>query len=403
MGTRRSILPLAAMTVVAVLASVGVLVAVPISSAQSAVTLPPGFAQTKVVGGLTKPIDMEFAPDGRLFIASKGGQVRIAKRDGTVATFLDISAKVTTFGERGLQALTFDPNFATNHFVYLNYTRKASATDPAHNRIVRVTADGNKAVAGSERLIFRLSKQVEETWHQGGAIDFGQDGKLYVAAGDNHTPSNAQSLSNLHGKMLRINKDGTIPTNNPFYTRASGNNRAIWALGLRNPFKFAVTPGTSSGESIIYINDVGQGTWEEINLGDSGANYGWPAYEGPDVYQGPESDAEYTPPIHAYEHGSGTDTTGCAITGGTFYNPKTVQFPSEYKGLYFFADICNGWIRVLDNPATGTTSEFATGLSPETGILSGVVDLEVRESGELYYLKKSGDKSSVHKIRYTGN
>jgi len=384
------------MTVVALLASVGVLVALPISSAQSAVTLPSGFAEAMVVGGLPKnSMDMEFAPDGRLFIATKAGEVRIVEPDGTLALFHDISAKVATKGERGLQALAFDPDFATNHYVYLNYTRKASATDPAHNRIMRVTADGNKAVAGSGRLIFRLSEQLDETWHQGGAIDFGQDGKLYVAAGDNHTPSNAQSLSNLHGKMLRINKDGTIPTENPFYTTASDNNRAIWALGLRNPFKFAVKPGTST----IFINDVGQAAWEEINLGVSGANYGWPVYEGPDVYEGPESDAEYTPPIYAYGHGS-TDSTGCAITGGTFYNPNTVQFPSRYVGLYLFADLCNGWIREYD-PETGMTSLFATGLSPETG-LQGVVDLEVRESGELYYLKR-GSTSSVHKVWYAGN
>jgi glucose/arabinose dehydrogenase len=354
------------------------------------VTLPSGFAEAMVVGGLPKnSMDMEFAPDGRLFIATKAGEVRIVEPDGTLALFHDISANVATKGERGLQALAFDPNFATDNYVYLHYTRKASATDPVHNRIMRVTADGNKAVAGSGRLIFRLSEQLDETWHQGGAIDFGQDGKLYVAAGDNHTPGNAQSLSNLHGKMLRINKDGTIPTDNPFYTTASDNNRAIWALGLRNPFKFAVKPGTST----IFINDVGQGAWEEINLGVSGANYGWP------VYEGPESDAEYTPPIYAYGHGS-TDSTGCAITGGTFYNPETVQFPSRYVGLYLFADLCNGWIREYD-PETGMTSLFATGLSPETG-LQGVVDLEVRMSGELYYLKR-GSTSSVHKVWYTGN
>src|SRR5215210_1564259 len=134
-GTRRPILPLAAMTVVALLASVTVLVALPIGAAQGAVDLPPGFAQKKVIGALTKPMDMEFAPDRRLFIATKDGKVHIAKRDGELATFLDISAQVATLGERGLQALTFDPNFATNHFVYLNYTRKATATDPAHNRI----------------------------------------------------------------------------------------------------------------------------------------------------------------------------------------------------------------------------------------------------------------------------
>ena len=371
------------------LASVVVLVALPIGSAQSAVTLPSDFAKARVVGGLPKTsMDMEFSPDGRLFIATKAGEVHIVKPDGTLAKFHDISAKVGTKGERGLQALAFDPDFDTNHYVYLHYTRKERATNPAHNRIMRVTADGNRAVEGSGRLIFRLSEQ-EYDWHQGGAIDVGQDGKLYVAAGDTRTPTTAQSLSTVHGKMLRINKHGTIPTDNPFFNTATGNNRAIWALGLRNPFKFAVNPGTST----IFINDVGQGDWEEINLAISGANYGWP------VYEGPESDAKFTPPIYAYGHGS-TNSTGCAITGGTFYNPKTVQFPSRYEGLYLFADLCNGWIKEYD-PETGMTSVFAEGLSPESGLL-GVVDLEVSKSGELYYLKR-GITSSVHKVWYTGN
>jgi glucose/arabinose dehydrogenase len=271
---RRALLPLA-LVALTMIASVGALLALPTGPAHGAATVPSDFTDSQVASGLTDPTDMEFAPDGRLFVAEQAGRVRIAKPDGTLATFLNISTKVDASGERGLQALTFDPSFSTNRYVYLHYTKKATSTTPVHNRIVRVTASGDKVVAGSERLIFRLSKQVN-TWHQGGAIDFGKDGKLYVAAGDNLTPSNAQSLSNLHGKMLRINKDGTIPTTNPFYTAASGNNRAIWALGLRNPFKFAAMPGTDT----VFINDVGKGAWEEINRGESGANYGWPIYEG---------------------------------------------------------------------------------------------------------------------------
>src|SRR5215213_5908560 len=112
----------------------------------------------------------------------------------------------------------------------------------------------------------------------GGAINYGKDGKLYIATGDNETPTNSQQLTNLFGKMLRINKDGTIPTDNPFYATASGKNRAIWALGLRNPFKFAIQPTTGT----TFINDVGEDAWEEINRGAAGANYGWPRYEGPE-------------------------------------------------------------------------------------------------------------------------
>jgi glucose/arabinose dehydrogenase len=379
----------------ALLASVATLLFLPIGPAQGAASLPPGFTQSPVVSGLTNPTDMEFAPDGRLFVAEQAGRVRIAKTNGTLPTFLDISSRIDSNGERGLLAVAFDPNFSTNHYVYLHYTQKATATTSVHNRVVRVTASGDRAVAGSEKLIFRLNNLSSAANHNGGAIHFGKDGKLYVAVGDNANGDNAQSLGNLKGKILRINKDGTIPTGNPFYSTASGNNRAIWAVGLRNPFKFAVKPGTGT----IFINDVGEKTWEEINRGASGANYGWNLCEG--NHDNPNrpgsvncSAAPYTGPVHEYTHGS-TNTTGCSITGGTFYNPATVRFPSGYVGDYFFADLCSGWIRRYD-PSTDAATGFATGLS-------SVVDLEVsKNEGELYYLSR-GTPGSVSKIRYAGN
>ena len=372
---------LCATIALALLASVGTLLVLPIEPAQGAATLPSGFTESQVVSGLTAPTDIEFAPDGRLFVAEEAGRVRIAKPDGTLATFFDISAKVDTAGERGLMGVAFDPGFATNRYVYVHYTQKATATTPAHNRVSRVTAGGDRAVAGSERLILRLNNQNAQN-HQGGTIDFGKDGKLYVSTGDNATPENAQKLTNLFGKVLRVNKDGTIPPTNPFYSAASGSNRAIWALGLRNPYKFAVKPGTTT----LFVNDVGENAWEEINRGASGANYGWPRHEGP------ESAAEYAPPVFAYGHGS-TGITGCSITGGAFYNPTTVRFPSGYVGDYFFADFCNGWIRRYD-PSTDTATGFATGLS-------NPVDLEVNKNGDLYYLTR-GAPASVGAIRYTG-
>ena len=367
---------------VALLASFGTLLIFPRGFAQGATTLPQGFTQSRVVSGLTDPTDMEFAPDGRLFVAEQAGRVRIAKPGGTLATFLDISAKVDSNGERGLQALTFDPGFATNHYVYLHYTRKATSSTPTHNRVVRVTANGDRAGKGSEKLILRLNNQ-KATNHVGGAIDFGKDGRLYIATGDNDRGAVAQKLTNLLGKMLRINKDGTIPTDNPFYSRASGNNRAIWARGLRNPFKFAVQPATGT----IFINDVGESTWEEINQLKKGANYGWP------VHEGRESDPGFRGPVYAYKHGD-TPTTGCSITGGTFYNPKTIRFPSRYRGDYFFAEFCGGWIRSL-NSTTGKASGFTTGLERP-------VDLEVSKAGELYYVSR-GNTGLVGKIGYAGN
>jgi glucose/arabinose dehydrogenase len=379
---QRIVLVLSSMAV-ALLASVGALLALPIGPAQGATTLPPGFTESQVASSLTDPTDMEFAPDGRLFVTEQAGRVRIAKPDGTIVTFINISTKVDTSGERGLQALTFDPNFATNRYVYLHYTRKATSTTPVHNRVVRVTASGDKVVAGSEKLIFRLGNQTSDH-HMGGAIDFGKDGKLYVATGDNETPANAQQLTNFFGKMLRINKSGTIPTNNPFYSTASGNNRAIWALGLRNPFKFAVQPTTGT----IFINDVGEKAWEEINRSAAGANFGWP------VHEGVANDPQYVDPIFAHAYGQ---DGACSITGGAFYNPTTLQFPPEYEGDYFFADFCGGWIKKFE-PSTGQASGFASGLERP-------VDLEVSKAGELYYLARgrTGSPAVVGKIGYAGN
>jgi glucose/arabinose dehydrogenase len=371
------------MVVCTLLASVvGVLAFLP-NSARGAATLPPNFARSQVVGGLVNPTTMEFAPDGRLFVAEQRGTLRVVKAGGTLATFLNISGRVDSAGERGLLGVAFDPNFSNNHYVYLYFTHMATSTTLAHNRVIRVTANGNRVREGSEKLILRLNNLSSATNHNGGAIHFGRDGKLYVGVGDNANGANAQSLRNLKGKMLRINKDGTIPRDNPLYDRATGTNRTIWALGLRNPFSFAIQPHTHK----MFINDVGEARWEEINRGVAGANYGWPRYEGP------ESDPRYRNPVFAYRHGS-TNTTGCAITGGAFYNPTTRQFPSSHVGDYFFADLCSGWIRELDS-ATGAVSGFATGLSRP-------VDLKVSKSGSLYYLSRGGGAGSVGKIRYTG-
>jgi glucose/arabinose dehydrogenase len=176
-----------------------------VTPVHSAPMLPQGFTQSQVASGLTNPTDMEFAPDGRLFVTEDAGRLRIAKPDGTLSTFLNISTKVDSKGERGLLALMFDPGFATNGYLYLHYTKKATSTTPPHNRIVRVTASGNKAVAGSEKLIFRLGNQSAANQFpqfMGGALDFGKDSKLYVATGDNDTLDKAQQLTNLCGKML---------------------------------------------------------------------------------------------------------------------------------------------------------------------------------------------------------
>ena len=337
-------------------------------------TLPAGFIETQVAGGLSAPTAMEFAPDGRLFVCLQAGQLRVIK-NGVLLPTPFVTLNTDSSGERGLLGIAFDPNFQTNNFIYVYYTVPGT---PPHNRVSRFTANGDVAVAGSELPILNL-ESLGATNHNGGAIHFGSDGKLYVAVGENANSSNSQTLGNRLGKMLRINSDGSIPSDNPFFNTAAGDNRVIWALGLRNPFTFAFQPNTGR----LFINDVGQSTWEEIDDGIAGSNYGWPNTEGP------TSDPLYRTPLFSYGHGSSA-TTGCAIAGGTFYNPPLAQFPSSYVGKYFFADLCTGWIRVMD-PSNNMATDFATGIP-------NPVDLKVGADGSLYYLAIGPASSRVQFI-----
>ena len=328
-----------------------------------AASLPSGFTERLVASGLDRPTAMAFAPDGRLFVCLQGGQLRVVKNGQLLGTpFLTVS--VNSSGERGLLGVAFDPDFAANRFVYVYYT---TASSPVHNRVSRFVANGDVAQSGSETQILNLNNLSGATNHNGGAMHFGPDGRLYVAVGENANGSNAQTLGNLLGKMLRINKDGTIPSDNPFFNQATGNNRAIWALGLRNPFNFAFERGTGR----MYINDVGQNTWEEINQGVRGANYGWPETEGP------TNDPDFRGPIYAYQHSGGA----CSIIGAAFYNPVTRLFPAEYVGSYFFGDFCAGFMRRRDSG--GTIRNFSTGHS-------SLVDVKVSDDGTLWYLERGG-------------
>ncbi|HZG52589.1 MAG TPA: PQQ-dependent sugar dehydrogenase, partial [Pyrinomonadaceae bacterium] len=340
-----------------------------------AANVPPGFNDTLVAGNLTNATAMAIAPDGRIFVCLQDGALRVVKNGALLPTpFLTVT--VDASGERGLLGIAFDPNFDTNRFVYIYYT---ATTPTIHNRVSRFTANGDVAVAGSETTILDLDN-LGATNHNGGAMHFGLDGKLYVAVGENATPSNAQTLANLHGKMLRLNADGSIPADNPFFNAAAGKNRAIWAIGLRNPYTFNFQPGTGR----MFINDVGQNAVEEINDGISGSNYGWPACEG--VCSNPN----FRNPLYQYGHGFSA-TTGCAITGGAFYNPATQQFPASYTGRYFFADFCSNWIRTFD-PVSGAVNDFASAASLP-------VDLQVSADGSLYYLQR-GSTGQLRRVQY---
>lgn len=352
-----------------------------IGNAALGATLPSGFAETRVATGLASPTAMSFAPDGRLFVCEQGGKLRVIKNGALLATpFLSLS--VNSSGERGLLGVAFDPNFASNSFVYVYYTTSGS---PIHNRVSRFTASaGNPDVvaAGSEVQLLNLPSLSSATNHNGGAIHFGTDGKLYISVGDNANSANSNPLTTTLGKFLRINADGSIPADNPFVSQTTGINQAIWARGLRNPFNFAVD--RTNGR--IHLNDVGQDSWEEVNHAIAGANFGWPQTEG----NNPPGVSGVRYPVHTYQNAG----SNCAITGAAFYRPVTANFPAEYAGRYFFGDFCGGFIRMLSPTGYATSAGFATGID-------SLVDIQVASDGSLYYLARGG--GDVFRVRFTAN
>ena len=350
----------------------------------SAATLPYGFAETRLATGLD-PTGIELAPDGRVFISEKPGRIRIVKNGVLLPTpFLTLT--VNNDGERGLQSVAFDPNFATNHYVYVYYT---ATTPTIHNRVSRFTANGDVALAGSEVAVFDMPT-LDASYHNGGSMLF-LNGKLLIGTGENAVQDNSQSFATTLGKILRINTDGTIPTDNPYYSSTTGNNRAIYALGFRNPFKMAIQPGTN----VVAVNDVGEDMWEEINILTAGKNYGWPLIEGKRTTQTPP--ANYQDPIYQYDHNN-----GCSITGGAFYNPTTTNWPAGYVGKYLFADYCYTFIKTLDLTSY-TEANWARNIN-------SCIDVKVAGDGSVYYVDRGtiSDASAtnvgeLYRIYYKGD
>jgi glucose/arabinose dehydrogenase len=318
---------------------------------------------TLVASGLDQPVQAT-SIDGdasRLFIVEKEGVIKILNlQTGQVLAtpFLDISAQVNTGGERGLLGLTFDPDFANNGFFYVHYNNIAGDSEI---RRFAVSADPNVADAGTSTAIITIP-QPSFNNHKGGWIDFGADGYLYIALGDGGSFTASQPLNTLLGKILRIDvsaddfpgdpaRNYAIPADNPF-VGATGLDE-IYANGLRNPWRNSFDRVTGD----FYIADVGNSRFEEINLGISGANYGWARFEGPEVFSStvPLDGQSPTAPIHAYLHGQ----SSASITGGYVYRGTA----DSLHGEYFFADFINGTIGTIRNSggtwvATDRTSQL---------------------------------------------
>jgi glucose/arabinose dehydrogenase len=339
-------------------------------SASAAVSLQP-------VGTFAAPIFVTSPPgDPRLFVVERGGTIRVVKNGATLGTpFLDISALTTTVGERGLLSMAFDPNYATNGLFYVFFNDNGSAgatTGDIHVDEFRVSANADVADLASRRPVLTISHSAASN-HNGGQLQFGKDGFLYVSVGEAAVGANAQTTANLLGKVLRIDPHGvtpgahTSPADNPFAGATPGADE-IWSLGLRNPFRFSFDHTTGD----MVIGDVGQSAFEEVDYSPTGAglgrgaNYGWPTCEG---FSGTNCGGPvFTPPVFDYPHTNpgGGQAFGCAIIGGYVY--RGTQVP-ELAGRYLYADLCTAVLRstLLGLPlASGDRSEVPIGASPNS-------------------------------------
>ncbi len=309
---------------------------------------PSGFTNQLLASNLNLPTDFAYAPDARIFITLKNGQVVIFKNGAVLPTpalsFTNVQAGISTGGDRGLLSVALDPNFSQNGYLYLAYTTAAN-----HERISRFTTSGDTINPASELVLI----ENPDTWT--GFLNAvtlrynGTDGKLYASVGSNGLSNNSQDLGSLDGKLLRLNLDGSIPTDNPF-TAIQGAKGAIWSYGLRNPWKMNIEP---SGTALI--GDVGENNYEKIVRSAKGANFGWPTFEGDCT---PNCNG-ITPPLYVYPHNG----NGAAVVGGDIY--RGTGFPTQYRNNYFYGDYVQGYINMLTLGTSGNvtaTSTFDSGL-----------------------------------------
>jgi glucose/arabinose dehydrogenase len=339
-------------------------------------------AVEEVASGLDQPVYLT-APvgDPRLFIIEQPGRIRVVENGQRLPKpFLDIAGKVRSGGEQGLLSVAFHPHYKANGFLFVNYTDNKGDT-----RIERymVSTDRNVADPRSAKLILTIDQRYSN--HQGGLNLFGPDGMLYIGMGDGGSQGdphgNGQNRNVLLGKLLRINVDRgdpyEIPAANPY---AKGGGRGeIWALGLRNPWRFAF----DRFSGLLYIADVGQDKYEEVNvvpMQNAGVNYGWNDMEGPSCYR--SSGCNQTGlqlPALSYSHENST----CSVIGGFVYRGQKIP---EIKGQYFYSDYCNSWLRSFGFAEGKVTDRHEW----PVGRLGSIVSFGEDSQGELYICTSSG-------------
>jgi glucose/arabinose dehydrogenase len=348
----------------------------------------PALRLVEVASGLQSPVHLTApASDARLFIVEQPGRIRIVENGQLLPTpFLDIAAKVSSGGERGLLSVAFHPRYAQNGFLYVNYTDRAGDTRIER---YRVSANRNLADPASASLVLHVRQPYSN--HNGGQVAFGPDGMLYIGMGDGGgggDPEEAgQDPLQLLGKLLRIDVDAAqpygIPAGNPYAGRSGGRGE-IWALGMRNPWRFSF----DRTANLLYVADVGQNRLEEVNVvpaGQAGVNYGWDVMEASDCFE-PSSGcprAGLTLPVLEYTHDD-----GCSITGGFVYRGQAIP---GLQGHYLYADYCEGWVRSFRH-ADGQAVDKRSYPLADVGNISSFGEDSQRE---LYVISHRG---TVHRI-----
>jgi len=380
---------------------VGCLLAVLATAARAdaAVTLQP-------IGTFNDPINIASPPgDPRLFVVERAGTIQVV-HDGTVSQFLDVSSMVRDTGEQGLLSMAFDPNYASNGLFYVFFTDNGTGgagVGDNHVDEFKVSSDPNVANPASRRPVLTIDRPNSGTTnHNGGQLQFGKDGLLYISVGDDANGSIAQTTANPHGKILRIDPHGVhgIPSTNPFPGSATPE---IWSMGLRNPFRFSFDHLNGN----LVIADVGQSTWEEIDLVPSasglgrGVNFGWPNCEG-FVNQGTSNPCLLTgatSPVFVYPHDDpgGDAAFGCAIIGGFVYRGSAIP---ELAGRYLYTDNCHGQLRSIQLGvpfASGDRAETAPGAlgGPQSFGEDSSCNLYVTSGNTVDRIVGSGSSQSV--------
>lgn len=334
------------------------------------------------------PVDLQQVPgdSSRFFIVEKEGIIKVFSNAANVTNstiFLDIKSKVTSGGERGLLGLAFHPDFKNNGYFFVNYT----SGNPLKTVIARYKASSaNSADTGSEAVLFTFNQPYDN--HNGGSLQFGKDGYLYIATGDGGSggdpQNNAQNLRSHLGKILRVDVNATdksnygIPADNPFVAGTAGNLPEIYAFGLRNPWRISF----DRADDRLFAGDVGQNEREEIDIITKGGNYGWRIKEGVDCYN-PSSNCNRSgliEPIHDYSQGNGDRS----ITGGYVYRGSAIP---ALAGRYIYGDYVSGRIWALETE--GNSKKSNTLLMENMGSISSFGQ---DNSGEVYYLNYSNGK-----------